>query len=60
MGPPRSVGIATDAVPVFHFKKRDRGALSPAILVELIDFPTMFRASIQQTGDDSLVTQQFK
>jgi hypothetical protein len=57
---PLSVGIATDAVPVFHFEQGDRGALAVASWVEDLRRPAMNRPSEEKSSDELLVSQEFK
>lgn len=56
VGPSR-VGEATNAVPVFQFEKRDCWRLPITFQSEIYGFPTMYRPSIKESGDESLVTQ---
>ena len=57
---PLSVGVATDAVPVFHLEQGDRGALAVASWVEVFIRPPMNWPSEEKSSDESLVSQEFE
>jgi hypothetical protein len=57
---PLSVGIPSDAVPIFNLEQGDGGTFLIASRVEVYVLPTMLRSSVKKSSDYSFVTKESK